>query len=466
MHGINVPIFSLRTDSDSGIGEYLDLLPVIDWVKKAGMNMIQILPINDMGNDPSPYNALSAYALSPILLKINGLSGASYSEKIDYPFVHKLKSNIPRIKKTQAFHDFVSENPWLFTYARFKALKEKNGNNKSANWTILDTTEDEISTYLEQQFLCYQQMKQVKDYADLQGVKLIGDIPILISPDSADVWAHPEWFNLNLCAGAPPDQYSQDGQKWGFPLYDWDAMQKTGFSWWRERVKYASNFFHYYRIDHIVGFYRIWAIPIDKEAREGFFDPNDRNFWIGHGDRLLRMIMEASPMLPIGEDLGTIPDEVRAHMKELNIPGTKVMRWERYWHGDRSFIKPEDYPELSLTTVSTHDSTPLRLWWKEGGEDVQAYAACKGWSPDAPLSDDQIKSILKESHQTKSRFHVNLLQEYFSAVPELRYEKPEQDRINIPGTLLPDNWTYRLKPTIEEWTKNNQLLYDIQNCLS
>jgi 4-alpha-glucanotransferase len=240
--------------------------------------------------------------------------------------------------------------------------------------------------------------------------------------------------------------YSEDGQYWGFPLYNWDVLEKDDFHWWKVRLNVASNFYHIYRLDHIVGFFKIWAIPEGKKAKEGFFIPQDPAQWIPQGEKILRTLCQNS-MLPIGEDLGAVPPNVRECMQRLGIAGTKVMRWERRWDGDQSFILPSDYPPLSMTTLSTHDSETLAEWWEKFSQEAEQFALAMRLLCPEPLDSATRIDILKLSHQSASLFHINLLQEYLDAFEELSWENPEDDRINIPGKVLDRNWTYRFRPT-------------------
>lgn len=476
--GINTPLFSLRTKKSAGIGEFYDLIPLIDWLQPLGFDTIQMLPITASGDDPSPYNGLSANALNPIYLSLHKLPGmeedaslkSEYEAlkllndlpRVDYGEVKKMKSALLKsyvkthgleLTKTAGYAEFLLKNPWLDSFALFKTLSELY---KSPNWKTWPTRTD-LNLHLEDlqrhkllQYLCYQQMKAVKAHADQKKMYLLGDIPILVSQNSADVWSHPLLFKLNLTAGAPPDMYNKEGQSWGFPLYNYDAMAAEGFRFWKERLRFASELFHLYRIDHIVGFFRIFAIPLGKKAGEGHFEPVERSLWQAHGEKILTMMLESSSMLPIGEDLGVVPFEARETMRKLGIAGTKVIRWERDWSGAHHFIPFHQYPVDSLTTISTHDSEPLRLWWMRHPKEAKDFASFGKYPYQAELSSKTLFEILRDSYHTSSLFHVNLLQECLDLFPEFRFENPLDEQINLPGTVLPTNWTYRYKPSLEE----------------
>lgn len=472
-HGVCLPLFALRSKKSCGIGEFTDLFPLLDWCKVVGFDTLQLLPLYDTGDDPSPYNCLSSLALHPIYLGLSHLPEAGELakllsdfapltdlERIAIPEVMRQKmgwlyryfqKRYPTVSRTPAYQTFLAENPWLTPYATFKALKSEYGGKHWRDWPPHATADEEPrSFYTFLQYLCFEQMKQVKSYAEQLKIHLFGDMPILLSPDSADVWAEPELFDLTLAAGAPPDLYNTLGQKWGFPLFRWDNDRAQHFRWWRRRLNALTPLFHLYRLDHVVGFFRIWGIPEGKKAKEGFFVPSERPLWLPQGRELLSLFLDTSPLLPIAEDLGTIPEEVGPTLREFGIPGTKVIRWERRWDTDKSYIPYQDYEPLSLTTLSTPDSEPLSLWWQNCPEEAIPFAHFKQWDYRPTLNSAERKELLFDAHHTASLFHINLLSEYLSLFPELSWETPAQERINIPGTLLPTNWTYRFRPTLEE----------------
>jgi 4-alpha-glucanotransferase len=501
-HGICLPLFALHSKTSAGIGEYTDLIPMITWCNHVGFDVLQLLPLNDTGPDTSPYGALSAFALNPINL---GLASLPYIDKsntalisllkeaqvltsrqrIDYPQLHSVRQKFLReyfrlfgvdITNSADFRQFIESNKWLDGYALFKSIKECYHWQSWTQWPEdiknpdSETLQDlhskydvDIAYHQTIQFLCFQQMAAAKKHAESLGVFLKGDIPILINRESADVWLHRDLFNLNLSAGAPADHYADEGQNWGVPLYNWDAMEQQDYAWWNERLKVAKNFYHIYRLDHVVGFYRIWAIAPGQKAKEGHFVPAERSTWIDHGEKILRNLLDVSLLLPIAEDLGTIPPEVRLHLAHLGICGTKVMRWERFWETDKHFLRPNEYPVLSMTTVSTHDSTPLSLWWTASPEESKAYAAQREWDYHPILPPDQHFAILYDSHHTNSLFHINLLGEYLAMFPELVWQKPEDERINTPGIVSDKNWTYRFRPSIETIIDHAPLYFLLQD---
>lgn len=491
--GINTPLFSLRTQESGGIGEFYDLIALMDWLHPLGFDTIQLLPITASGNDPSPYNGLSATALNPIYLSLHQLPGFRNNPALEERYESlKLLNNFPRLdyyevkkgkdlflktyvkkegaelKKTAGYAQFLDENPWVEPFASFKVLKELHGEVSIKAWKTkkdLNLYPNEVEHHKIVQYLCFLQMKAVKTYAEKKKMLLMGDIPILVSQDSADVWGYPHLFKLNLTAGAPPDMYSKEGQSWGFPLYNFEEMEKEDFRFWKERLKFASQIFHLYRLDHIVGFFRIWAISSGKKPSEGHFEPSERALWQLRGEKMLRLMLEHCPLLPIGEDLGVVPFETRATMKKLGIPGTKVIRWEKNWTGDHRFIPFHEYDFDSLTTLSTHDSEPLRLWWRTHPKEAKEFALFRNYTYEEELPLKTHFEILQDSYHTSSLFHINLLQECLDIFPEFRFEDPNEERINLPGTVSPTNWTYRYKCSLEEMRDHPSLSKELERMI-
>jgi 4-alpha-glucanotransferase len=498
-HGINVFLSALQSENSCGIGEFLDLLPVLHFCMNAGLGVIQLLPLNDSGYDPSPYNALSSVALNPVYLSLHCLPGLEDEKPECAALLEKLSSLkayslLPRVAyrdvliakirwlkdyidlfkeqllSNQEFKLFKDGNPWVETYAMFKVLKDKFDHASWESWpneyqkfdsnqrsSFIAEFKDSIDFFSLLQFLCFSQLKQIRNFADRHGLLLMGDIPILVSRDSVDVWNLPHLFELQFAAGAPPDIYSSEGQYWGFPLFNWEAIRLDDYRFWRERMRFANEFYHLYRIDHAVGFFKIWGIPIGEPGSRGHFIPADPAQWIPQGEHLLSMILASSSMLPIAEDLGAVTKEIRECLSRLGIPGTKVLRWMRNYDDHKEYLLFNQYPPLSLSCVSTHDSETLTLWWCDCKEEAEAFAQFKGWEYIPLLDDEKRLQILKDSHATTSLFHVNPLQEYFAFFPELVADDPNDERINIPGKFLPTNWTYKYHTPIELWSKHKQL---------
>jgi len=499
-HGVNVPLFSLHTKKSCGVGEYLDLLPLIDWCSSLGMDVIQLLPLNESGSDPSPYNALSSCALHPIYLSLHALPHlnikskpfktkqfnrakrlnyhAVYREKLKflYDYVQKTRE---KLKKGSEYEAFVTKHQWLPTYALFRTLKDLYCHIHWKHWpkqmrfptkltlkTLYVKHAEEMEKHLLIQYLCFMQLQKVKSYATSKGVYLKGDIPILVSPDSADVWAHTPFFDFTYVAGSPPSQSQPKGQYWGFPLYQWHAIEEDHFSWWKQRLQTAEELYHIYRIDHVIGFFRLWAIPLGQTSKNGIFIPKDPSLMQIQGRKILEYLLTFSQMLPIAETLGEIPLFASTLLSKLAIPGTKVLRWERDWKKDEQFIPIKDYNPISMSSVSTHDTDTVTLWWQKEREEARAYAAFKGWVYQKELSCEHTLDILRDCHHSGSLFHINLFQEYLALIPELTWEDPEDERINYPGTIHPFNWSYRYKLPLEKLLSHPKLYAKMEEVLN
>lgn len=503
-HGIAIPLFSIHSHHSHGIGEFPDLFLLIDWCASIGFDVIQLLPLNDTGLGNSPYSAASAFALNPLFIglhflpyvdehpilrdELKSLPQFSHTPLIDYSKVRENKERFlhhyfqimgPQILQTDTFQEFIQQsNFWLKGYAVYKILQKKY---HGLSWEAWPETEssihpklidsialqspEEFNWFCFLQFICDQQLKSVKAYAKQQNVFLMGDIPILIGRDSVDVWLHRDLFDLDVSAGAPPDFFSELGQNWGFPIYNWDMMANRQYEWWIQRLRWASRYYHIYRIDHIVGFFRIWTIPLGMTGKDGYFNPQDNLSWIDHGQKLMLMMINACDMLPIGEDLGVVPSEVRKCLSALGICGTRVMRWERDWDFGGHFIFPQDYAIESMTTVSTHDTETLQQWWNDNHLEAQLFAQFKGWSYQPQLSREYLREMLWDSHHSSSLFHVNLLQEYLGLIPGLSWENPSDERINIPGLMIDRNWCYRLRPSLEELIQKSDFKHLMQELI-
>jgi len=491
-HGLNVPLLSLHTKKSAGCGEFLDLILLIDWCKTLGMDVVQLLPLNDSGFDPSPYNALSSCALHPIYLslyalpriepfqkQLSELAALNDSKLIPYPTVYQKKMALLKnyirtvkddLKKESSYALFLKEHEWLQPYTLFKVLKELYKNSHWKDWKEEDRSpsshhlhhlyekhRSQMEYHALIQYLCFQQMQTVKKHAEKQNVFLKGDVPILVSPDSADVWHHPMFFDFSYVAGSPPSLLNQEGQYWGFPLYNWTALEENHYEWWKRRLQTAEKLYHIYRIDHILGFFRIWAIRPDHPAKTGAFLPSDPGIMEAQGRALLEIITGFTSMLPIGEDLGSVPPFVPKCLKDYGIPGTRIFRWQRKEKFSGPFLPYETYEPISMTSVSTHDLPTVKVWWKKKPEEAQEYCRFKGWTYHKNLSFEYQYEILYDNHHSGSLFHINLLQEYLALCPHLTWENPEDERINYPGTVKKRNWTYRYKMPLETLTEDKEL---------
>ena len=417
--------------------------------------MLQLLPLNDTGGVQSPYDALSVFALNPIHISLTGEGDRELNslKHIDYKEVWKRKeahlrgafaNHWDEIKKGLAYKTFQENNPWLHDYGSFRG---------------------DVDFYTFLQFIAFEQMRQVKEHANRQNILLKGDIPILLSKKSVDVKTHFNFFLTHLNVGCPPDKYIPQGQNWHFPLYDWEKHFDEAINWWKSRLKTAEYFYHLYRLDHVVGLFRIWAIPLGKKATEGHFIPRHPKQWIAQGKKILQMMQNYTDMIPIAEDLGLVPKSVKNCLTELGIPGTCVVRWSRTRETEGRYLRAEQYPALSMTTLSTHDTETLAQWWGSRPEEARPFAKMMGMKWQKRLLPEQRLEILRFSHQTNSLYHINLLQEWLALFEDLVWERLSDERINIPGKNMQTNWRYRFRPNLESLVQDKRLKDAIAYCL-
>ena len=404
--GVATPLFSIYSEKSIGIGELPDLKLLADWCRSAGMTIIQLLPMNDVGFDFRPYDAQSSFAVEPMYLSISDILSKEEAEffksdletlkkrfppgppRVNYQIKAAKLELLWRIFKRQKaagkreFENFRELSRfWLRDYAVFKVLKELNGQKNWESWepalkdknpaAILQFTRDHSEQVVFQEWMqwqLYKQFKKVKAHAEKKGVLMLGDLPLLVSRDSADVWAHQDYFKLNLAAGAPPDLYIAKGQRWGMPPYDWDSIARHRYDYLIEKLRYAENFYDMFRIDHVVGIFRLWTIPLSEPFENGglngCFDPRDEALWEDHGRRLIDVMVQNTRMLPCAEDLGVVPPCSYKVLEEFGIPGMDVTRWYKDWGRTNLFKKPEEYRKNSIAVLSTHDMTPLAGWWQ------------------------------------------------------------------------------------------------------
>ena len=317
--GVAIPVFSLRTQSSFGVGEFTDIKALADWCERVGLKVIQLLPVNDTSatqtwQDSYPYAGISAFALHPLYLNLNSLAGGAKKgapvmesqrrqlnelKAVDYEAVMQAKISyvreiFPKQRKkcfaTQAYQDFFAQNrSWLVPYAAFCSLRDKFGTADFNQWPAhrvyrIDEIEplivsdpamqDGLDLNYFLQFHLHSQLKEAAEYAHSKGVIVKGDIAIGVYRHGADVWQQPELFQTGLQSGAPPDPFAAKGQNWGFPTYNWPRMKQDRFAWWRQRFEHMAFGFDAFRIDHILGFFRIWSIPLDAvEGILGYFEP-------------------------------------------------------------------------------------------------------------------------------------------------------------------------------------------------
>ena len=579
--GVAIPVFSLRSKHSWGCGDFADLRLMADWAAKTAMSVIQLLPVNDTTTDGSrrdsyPYNAISAFALNPLYLSpdeaakrcvecadaataktIKSLRarfarrGKRLNDKdaVDYEATIKLKIEFLRelyalcgdcvISSEQFVRFFADSKSWLMPYMAFCVLRDRYSTVNFALWPELSqydaeqvehfitANSAECYFYAFVQYLLDEQLCQARDYAHQRGVALKGDIPIGVAPLSVDVWCAPELYNCTMSAGAPPDAFAEDGQNWGFPTYNWSRMAEDGYAWWCARLKKMERYFDAYRIDHILGFFRIWEVPRDAvSAVLGHFNPSmpytpqeiesfgfefdeeldvaydltttdvlfleypysqggffpriegfctakfaalteeqqgaymrlyedfyyyrHNDMWRENALKRLRALMQASPMLTCGEDLGMIPACVAEVMESERILSLEIERMPKQFGVE--FGATEQYPYLSVAATSTHDMSTIRGWWEEDCSIAQRYwreVLHREGEAEESCSATTAYDILSGHMRSRSMLAILPLQDWLAVDESLRLANPAAERINVPADAN-HYWRYRMHLTLEE----------------
>jgi 4-alpha-glucanotransferase len=458
--GISVPLFSLRSSRSWGIGEIGDIPAVAGWLRAANQSVLQILPLNELApSESSPYSALSAMAIDPQFISISMMDEADEFERewrveiekvreaatIDYKAVRDLKSRALRraferflkndwlldTGRAAAFRAFVAdESWWLDEYSLYRALRADAGERSWPDWPS-DLRDREPSAMerarerLEGQILFYQYVQWIaaRQWQSIRqathGIEILGDFPFMVTLDSADVWSRREDFLLNASVGTPPDAFSETGQEWGLPPYNWEAAQRNDFAWLRMRARRQANLYDGFRVDHLVGFYRTYVRPFDGSPP--FFMPSDEPEQIALGESVLRIVIDTNADVSV-EDLGTVPAFVRESIARLGVPGYKVWRWET---GD-----PALYPPLSVAMTGTHDTETIAVWWETLTPEERTRFGVEGDTYDGRVRD----RIIEKIYNAGSNLVLLPVQDVFGW----------RDRINLPATIGDGNWTYVL----------------------
>ena len=530
--GVLAPLFALRGKDDLGIGDLGALREFIDWVGGIGFKLVQLLPINETGADNSPYNAISSMAIEPTTLHLAPDSPPDLTRRdfddltagvdlnslrlgvVRYRGVKKLKRHLlekafanfsthASEERQREFRKFCEEeSAWLRDYAFFRALMERNGDSAAWNrWPAQHRTIETARTWMDKlphdqqealarhqdffryvQWIAHQQWRAIKSYADQRGVALMGDIPFGVSYCSADVFARRDEFMLDWFGGAPPEPYFKDdaftqkwGQNWGIPLYRWDRMRANNFQWWGERVRGTRRNFHLFRIDHVQGFYRVYAFPWRPDRNKEFLPldqhqmlertggraphfvlrdddtPENREANKREGEEYLRVVLEEAGAARVaGEDLGVVPEYVRPNLQSLGIAGFKIPQWEIR---DGMIIPGEIYDRLSVATYATHDHEPIRASWDEAfnhsdsetGQQARAtlgkIALFAGLNPKIDQLDydkDFYSAVMDALFRCNSWIAIVMITDLLA----------RKYRFNVPGTHASLNWTRRIQRSI------------------
>jgi 4-alpha-glucanotransferase len=496
--GVVVPIFSIRTRRDWGIGQYTDLPRCADWILRAGQRLLQVLPPHELSaGEASPYGALTAFGLDPIYADIEAIddldTGAiaqalgregerklervRSTDRVDYVEVRALKMTafeaaferfyrqewMQRTPRATRLVDFARrERGWLDDLALYEAMRESHAGRGWRTWPehVRDRTPAAIAqaraedparilkvSYV--QWTLQEQWDSARRQMRDLGVELMGDLPFVVDIESADVWSHASQFQLPMSLGAPPDDFSADGQDWGLPPYDWLAMEANDSAWIRMRARRAAQLYDRFRLDHVVGYFRQWVRRRNRSdgnapRDRGRFDPDGRDAQRARGLRVLGAMLgelseaggQVDPPRAIAEDLGVIPPFVREALVQLRMPGYRVLPWEK---DDSGFRDPRSFPKESVVSWSTHDTAPIDAWWPDLPERDRELLAERAGMVEGDDADGSLP-LLADMYRANSDLALVLAQEILGI----------KERINMPATVGPQNWTWRLPRPIED----------------
>lgn len=475
--GVLMPIFSLS--SPYGIGTLgKEAKDFIDFLKKSGQTYWQILPIGPTGFGNSPYQPFSSFAGNPYFIDFRLLTKEGYLKEedyknldwgndrnaIDYGKLYENKFKVLKIaaqnfkaEKSEKFEAFCKDNTyWLEDYASFMAIKDSLKGCDLYNWDqpirlreerALNVKKEELSEeifiYKAVQFFFFSQWEELKEYANENGIKIIGDIPIYVAPDGADVWSNPKQFQLdeNLqrtsVAGCPPDAFCKDGQLWGNPLYDWDYMKKDGYSWWIKRMEMSLKLFDVVRIDHFRGFDEYYSIPAtDKTAKNGIWRK-------GPGIDLFKKIEEMIGKANIiAEDLGFLTESVEELLENTGFPGMAVMQFGFNPNGESKYL-PHNIGKNTVVYTGTHDNNTIEGWFKASDENTTKY--CIDYLR-LRKEEGYNWGFIKSAMATAADTCIFQMQDFMGLGKEAR--------INSPGTDE-GNWMWRIDGgCVNDWLAN------------
>ncbi len=501
--GLLLPLFSLRSgaerdDADGwGLGEIPDLPRLARWAGRSGFSVLQLLPFHQVGaGESSPYSAISAFALDPVYLGLRDcedfvvaggverlpgsarstLDHARASARVDWAaaralkqpalelafehfFTHEWRTDSSRARALRVYAE--SEAGWLDDFALHAALRVQHGPNPRA-WpealaarhpsALVEARHQHARALLFTQYVQWQldtQWHAARAEARGAGVELAGDLPFTVSSDAACVWSRPDVFRTDVRLGVPPDAFSADGQDWGLPVFDWDVLARHDFDWLRQRAARAARLCSLWRVDHVVGLYRSYYRRNDG-GPPGFV-PADEGAQRTNGEAALRALFGAGEIL--AEDLGAIPDFVRESLGALAAPGLRVLRWEK---DHPVFRDPAAYPALSVCTTGTHDNEPSAVWFDAlEAEEKRALARIPGLHTLAEQShfDDRVRDALLEVvFQSASALTILPFQDLFGT----------RERVNLPGTVSDDNWTYRTAVTVADLERDAAAIHRLR----
>ena len=435
----------------------------IDFLKTSAQKLWQIFPLGPTGYGDSPYQTFSAFAGNPLLIDLdellkNGLlsksdmknSIAFNEDKVDYAFVKEYKNQIYKkafknFTPTKDYYDFCTKNNWwLDDFSLFMAIKKHFNNVSWSEWEIdLRLRKSETISYYQSklkneidfekflQYLFYQQLDKIKRYANENGIKIIGDIPIFVGYDSADAWAYPEIFLFDdelkptFVAGVPPDGFSPTGQLWGNPLYNWQKLKENDYKWWIDRFSHTLKAVDIIRLDHFLGFVNYWQVKAnEKTAENGSWQPGPKAHFFETVEKYLGQL----PI--IAEDLGVITDEVIKLREKFGFPGMKILQFAFYGDEHNPYL-PHNIQENFVVYTGTHDNETTVGWYKNLPQHIKDYV-------NRYLKTDGKKihlDLIKTAWQTKANYAVAPMQDFLGL--------DNSARMNTPGTTE-NNWQWRL----------------------
>jgi 4-alpha-glucanotransferase len=474
------------------LGEIPDLVPLARWSSQAGIRVVQMLPVYAAsGGETSPYSASTAFAIDPAYLGLDacedfvaagGRDALSDEDRrlldevvaaptVSWKRLRGLKERAMRLafahfaghegkpggKRARELAEFRKDSQhWIEDWALFAALhrqydkhwkewpKDLASRRPAALEKARETHADEIAFITWQQWQLDVQWRQARAQAQALGVDLMGDLPFVVAEDSADVWKHSTLFRPNMRVGAPPDALCAEGQDWGLPLFDWKAMEQTGFAWMRERAERAGRLFGLFRVDHVIGMYRTYYRSAD--GRKSGFSPSDEEAQIRLGETLLVLMDEYGEV--IAEDLGMVPEFLRPSLARLGLPGYRVLRWEKddLWRDGRMqpfYRNPAEWPAISVATSGTHDTSTQAEWYDSlSPDDRRGLARIAGLAqldPNRKFDDEIRDGFLRVLYQAGSNLCLLPFQDLLG----------HREQVNVPGSVNDRNWTYRMPMTVE-----------------
>lgn len=443
----------------------------VDFLKRAGQTYWQILPLCPTSYGDSPYQSFSTFAGNPYFISLDefikdGLltedeckaDMGGDPESVDYYKLYNTRFVLLRkaferssVADSEDFAKFCRDNNWLNDYALFMALKDKFGGAAFSEWPddirlrtpeamerCSAELEDDAEFYKFMQYLFYKQWNALKKYANDNGIKIIGDIPIYVAADSADVWAAPELFQLDengiptAVAGCPPDGFAADGQLWGNPLYDWKRHKETGYKWWIARMEHCFKLYDVVRIDHFRGFDEYYSIPYgEKTAKNGHWEK-------GPGPELFKAVENALGRKEvIAEDLGFVTDSVKQLVRDCGFPNMKVLEFafDSRDTGSRNDYLPHNYGENCVAYTGTHDNQTITSWFATISDKERKTAReylCDEYTPDDKLCKLFIALIMRSC----ANLCVIPMQDWLGL--------DDKNRMNTPSTVG-ENWKWRMK---------------------